>query len=201
MARFAMIESAVLVTRTATGTTNGGSYSFGTASGDRIMVAALSAADAVGGGTTVSSVLVASVTATHIKSTTLTSASIWAAPVPTGTSGAITVSGPSLASIGLTIYAMTGANPLTAYATTAASGSSIAKLDVPTGGAMIAIVIDLAGATYTWTGLVEDSDFAQTGVVRTSSASNTAGTIQSMTGTGTPSVAGGRAIAAASWSP
>jgi len=133
---------------------------FGAEAPDRTLVTAI-AGGAVG--QTVTAVTIGGTTATQVAGPAnngFSHASIWAALVPTGTSGAVTISatGPSW-DFALGLYSMTGNGLLTPAA--AATGTSAASLTVPGGSVVIAAVFSSPGSLpAAWSGLTDDVDLS-----------------------------------------
>lgn len=130
-------------------------------------------------------------------------ADIWAAVVPSGTSGTVnTTNSGTLNAMGIHVYSMTGIasiTPSNTLATTSTSGS----LTIPAGGVSVGVSVNVQSgtATFTWSGLVLDTTFNTGAASQSSSASLGAHAAGTITVTATPSGSLAHALAAASWSP
>lgn len=203
MAAFVMYDTvAASVTKTDSGTTNGGTYAFGAASATRIIAAAISVIAAGGNG--IGSLTIGGIAATLVARETFTAgdtAEIWAAVVPTGTSGVISGTG-TITAFGVTVYAITGASSATPFDTQTTATTSV-NLGIPVNGGAISVStnVQAAGSSFTWTGLTEDTDFAIATSAQSSAASGNFAAAQTLAVTATPSATTAHGIAAASWGP
>jgi hypothetical protein len=174
---------------------------FGTAAADRMVVACIKLDGASGPATAVT---IGGVSATEIVACNQSDQylSIWAAMVPTGTSGdvVVTFSGSAGRSV-VSTYAVYGRSNVTAHATVTDVASPFSQnLAVPAGGVAIGALENSAMASATWTGLTEDYDNTVSTGRGMSTASAASAAASTITVAATPS--GGTAImAAASWGP
>lgn len=207
MPGFVMVDAAVRVTSTDHGTSANGTYTFGTAASDRIIV--LGVSYIAGVGNAISAITIGGISATRIVKVNFVGADtseIWAAAVPTGTTGNITVTASAITAVGISVYAMTGASSSAAFNTATSTGSGVSlSLNVPASGAAVGIATAVtAGATtFAWTGLTEDTDFSPAGSVESSAASgNFAAAQTTLTVKATPTPgASSQGTVAASWGP
>ena len=129
----------------------------------------------------ISSVTVGSVTATEITQSSNTSGGdsitgIYRADVPAGASGSVVVTfSGTMVRAGIAAYRME-AGAAGAHAFTALNTSTAGTIDVPAGGAALAVAFTNAVATATWSGLTEDTDVQ---IESASSFSTASGTFES----------------------
>lgn len=154
--------------------------SFGTAAVGRLVVVTIKGG--VAGGGTVSSVTIGGVGATLIAGASQAngSAFMYAATVPTGTSGTIAFnwSGSQVATM-ISCYSIYNlisntVNATASSTTVAANGITTSAVSPPAGSVVIALYSTQQNFTVTWSGtagLVEDNDFNNGGNYRHSSAS------------------------------
>jgi hypothetical protein len=171
---------------------------FGVEAPDRTLVAAIA-----GGATgqTVTAVTIGGMAATQIAGPAnngFSHASIWVALVPTGTSGAVTISATGASwDFALGLYGMTGNGLLTPAA--AATGTSAASLTVAGGSVVIAAAFSNPGSLpAAWNGLTDDVDLS----LVNPKASMASAQIQSaqILSVGV-AMGGSQALAVAAWGP
>lgn len=199
------------ITFTDSGTTNGGTYNFGTSGTNRFIAAAMSPAMT---GTTpgVSAVSIGGVSATLVARSVVgtnpnaATAEIWIAAVPTGTSGVISItSSPSLVSIWLGVYSL-AMSSITAFATATNSVfnfTDTVNISVPTNGLVLGINHSITSGSISWSGVSKDAAFQQ--ATNNWGSSGHIGPIASTTLTVGTNISGGitpsQGLAVASWSP
>ena len=201
---------AITFTESATSTSNLTTYTFsslnlGTASsGRQIVVAAFGTSSQ-----TISTLTVGGISASLIVGRTDTSSErrveLWAAPVPTGTSGDVVVtwSGAQIRS-GVGVFSMTGALSTAndTQSDAVASGASSVSLNIPSNGGAIAVGDSATSGLNSWTGLTERYDENVEAADYHSGASDIFQNANAaLTVTFTPSVSGINVMAAASWAP
>ena len=129
----------------------------------------------------ISSVTVGGVTATEITQSSNTSGGgsitgIYRADVPAGASGSVVVTfSGQMVRAGIAAYRME-AGAAGAHAFTALNTSTAGTIDVPAGGAALAVAFTNAVATATWSGLTENTDMQ---IESASSFSTASGTFES----------------------
>ena len=179
------------------------SQSLGTASGDRYIVVGVTGE---AGTTTVSSLTVAGVSATNVivKQQSFTTAEIWIAAVPTGTTGDIVVNwGASQDCTGIGVWAMYSANT-TAHDTAFDNSSSTVfsdTLTIPANGVAFACCSKNNTSTATWANLTEDYDENRVAGRPHSGASTSSTTTISPTISCTWTASGTGCMVAASFGP
>lgn len=151
------------------GTTNNNfaGVSFGTVppAGEKRYIAVASQCIDASESRTINSVTIGGVAATEIigRDATTSPGGVWIAEVPTGTSGtvSITMSGDTNSVYAAVARIMNPENPLgsDAAALTHTSGVLDLSLNVPPGGAAIAVAQSQNASTTTWVGLSEREDF------------------------------------------
>lgn len=176
---------------------------FGAAAVNRYLVAAIGLSHS---GATVTSVTIGGISATSIinNDNGAVHATLWAALVPTGTSGDVTVTSsggsPGVIDCTVELYAMTGNHQLAADAT--AVGVTSATINAQASGATIAAAFSTSGSlSATWTGLTKDADINVLGAVTSSFASASQEAGNSSLSISVATYSGTSALAAASWSP
>lgn len=187
--------------------------SIGAASNDRVIVVTIGSRS--NSARTISAVTIAGVTATNIATANNTGggaeiAAIYAAAVPTGTTGSIVVTfSGAMLRIGVGVFTLTGKPSVTAFATstvTPTGSSPTTTISSPINGAIVAVNFANSSGTAStvWTGLTERYDInPETASSGTSGASSTFTAAQnSLTVTATvTSVTVQQAMAVASWGP
>lgn len=200
------------ITFTDSGTTNGGTYNFGAASAGRVIVAAFGITGPAGN--SISAVNIGGIAATQIVDNTFGGSSsgdhaaIWAAIVPSGTSGTVnaTYTG-GLTAFGVTVYAITGLSGVSPFgsplSTSASGGAASGSLGVKSNGVAIGVGLGTraGGMSYSWSGLSQNTNFSPAAQVQTSAASIGPIGATTLTVTVTPSTLLGsiNMLAAASW--
>jgi len=141
------------------------SQSFGTADADRVIIVGAVATEN-SEGATLDTVTIGGVTATKISEATFADtgrtslASIYAAAVPTGTTGTVALT----YSVAMQRAAIVGwrtiRGSLTASDTDTANGTDplVGALDIPANGGAVGIVFSNTGSSFTWSGITEDID-------------------------------------------
>lgn len=190
-----------------TDVTSGNTYTFssvslGAAVADRVIIVTLNMEQV----TLVTSVTIGGVAATRIASQTDGTgandrkAEIWAAEVPSGTSGNIVVTvGTDQSGMCGGVFRKVGGVGGTAASDTAtdsgAAGSLSAAITIPAGGAAVATMFVGTSASYTWTGATESYDEFVSGTGSGSGAiATSSGTV-----TGTNAGSDGGALVIAAW--
>ena len=191
---------------TASGTTNSGTYSFGTAASNRVI--AVGVALTAGAATTITGVTIGGISATRRAQQNVVAGDwveIWTAPVPLNGSGTVTVTASStINALGIAVYALRNVveTPTATLTTTSTSGS----LAIGNGGVAVAAAMNvvIGGSTYTWgADLTEDSDFnagATTQQMSTASRGPPV-TAQTLTVSATASNPNSKGLVAAAWRP
>lgn len=116
------------------------------------------------GAATIASVTVAGISASQVVQSSGVPCGIFIAEVPTGTTGnvVVTFSG-GVFGAGIGVYRMIGPPGLASFATsnvnTHTSGVASGNINVPAGGASIAVANGIDAGTYTWAGLSENFEF------------------------------------------
>lgn len=153
---------------------------FGSPAATRTIIVAV--AGRAGTNRSISSVTVGGVTATEITQSSNTSGGfdsitgIYRADVPAGASGSVVVTfSGTMVRAGIAAYRME-AGAAGAHAFTALNTSTAGTIDVPAGGAALAVAFTNAVATATWSGLTEDTDVQ---IESASSFSTASGTFES----------------------
>ncbi len=205
---------------TYTDTTDQTTYTFsgasiGTASGDRIVIVTIGSRANLA--RSISSVTIAGVTATAIATANDTSggadiAAMYAAAVPTGTTGNIVVTfSAAMLRCAIGVFAMTGASGVTPHATmtdnTISTGVFTGTIDCPANGAIVGTAFGSGNGSQaaTWSGITEDFDTQPETTSNNVSAAHAnfstaqTGLTVSATITGTNPANGGLAVA--SWGP
>lgn len=190
-------------------TTTFSAQDFGPAGSSRIMVAAFGEGP-VTSAPAITSVTIGGVAATLINGVLSTSerVAIYAAAVPTGTSGdVVIVWTQSCDAVGLNLYSMIGYSitPTDSGTSTTAGGGTF-DLDIAAGGVAIGFQVSRnnTDVTHTWAGLIEDTDDVLTaGAYQASGASGSFATTQTnLTCSCTPSASNIRtAFVVASFPP
>lgn len=212
------MAGSIALTDSYTSATNATSYtgtglSLGATASDRVIIVGVESRIATTSGD-ISSVTVAGNSATLIRkelntldgsSTNVTA--VYAVALATGTTGDVVVTFPGMMlRCGFQVYRAVGTSGTTAHATAAnsvTSGNASTTIDIPAGGVLLAIGINAANTTVTWTGPTEDVDVVVESNTTLSSASGNYATLQTgYTVTYQPaSSTGGPTLVAVSWAP
>jgi hypothetical protein len=158
-------------------------------------------------GTTISSVTVAGISAAQVVQSSSVPCGIFIVEVPTGTTGnvVVTFSG-GVFGAGIGVYRLIGPSGLAAFATsnvnTHTSGVASGNIDIPSGGACIAVANGIDAGTYTWAALSENFEFD------VGSGDNTGGAMSTTPGSPTAwsltcsdTTPGAISVCLASWGP
>lgn len=144
---------------------NASAYTFatqnvGAVANDRVIIVGVTSAMISGGVPT--SVVVGGVSATLLKSVAGSASSLWAVPLPAGTTANVVVTLPSAAvRCAVTLWRVTGMTGLSAYGSASdITGGGAMKLPVPSGGYVIGVAYNFGSAaqTFTWTGITKQFD-------------------------------------------
>lgn len=153
-------------------TTYSTTSNIGTASSDRYVLIALASSNGASP-RDISTVTIGGVTATLLKKALLDTgsnqtriAAIYMAPIPTGTTAAVSVTfNAAMARFGMSVYRVTGLSSATPQDSvsisglTGTSGNLSLTASAEGGIAVGAYYVQDATATYTWSGLTENADF------------------------------------------
>lgn len=169
---------------------------------------AVAIAGAVDSSQSITGVTIGGITATNIVQRTATHipCGVWVAEVPTGTTGtvAMTFSG-DMATVGIAVARIINPGNHLGFDTASgnhASGTIDLSLDIPTGGAAIAVAHAENGSSTTWTGLTEliDTDL-NSGEFFTAASGGSAGTPTTITADNADSTPTSFQGVAVSWGP
>lgn len=180
------MAGSIALTDSFTSATNAASYtgtglSLGATASDRIIIVGVESR-ITGTSGDITSVTVAGNSATLIRKELNTQdgiatnvTAVYAVALATGTTGDVVVTFPvTMLRCGFQVYRVVGTSGTTAYATAAnsvASGNASTTIDIPAGGVLLAIGINAANTTVTWTGPTEDVDVVVEANTTLSSAS------------------------------